>query len=219
MEIKDKLFRIFLASLLISIQTAAQTITPDLQDKDKWLFANRTAEPINEEGKKAIRLSETPNDGAMILKDFEFAEGTIELDIKGKNVLQQSFVGVAFHGLDTNTYEAIYFRPFNFANPDTARRSRAVQYISMPNFPWEKLRQDFPGKYENKVNPVPNPDGWFHVKIIITGKQIRVFVDNAEKPSLEVEKLTAINKGGIALWVGNNSGGVFANLKITQRQE
>jgi hypothetical protein len=39
-------------------------------------------------------------------------------------------------------------------------------------------------------------------------------VNNAETPSLEVEKLTATNKGGIGLWVGNTSGGSFANLRI-----
>lgn len=202
--------------LFLAAQVNAQTTIPDLQTTGNWKLINRSADPVNESGKKGIKLNEVPGDGAMILSEFEFANGTIELDIKGKNILQQSFVGVAFHGIDTNRYDAIYFRPFNFANADTARRSRAVQYISMPDYPWEKLRQESPGKYENKVNPVPNPDGWFHVKITITGKQIKVFIDNSEKPSLEVEKLSGTNNGGFALWVGNNSGGSFANLKITQ---
>ncbi|MEO6731400.1 MAG: family 16 glycoside hydrolase [Ferruginibacter sp.] len=205
----------FLAIFFFCASMDAQTITTDLQDKDKWRVINRTALPVNEEGKKGIRLSKAPNDGVMILKGVEFGDGIIEFDVKGKNVLQQSFVGFAFHALDTNRFDAIYFRPFNFENIDTARRRRAVQYISMPGHPWEKLRQDFPGKYENKVNPVPNPDGWFHVKITVAGKQIRVFVDNAENPCLEVEKLNDTKKGGIGLWVGNNSGGAFANLQIT----
>src|SRR5207253_5971231 len=136
-------------------------------------------------------------------------------DVKRKNVLQQSFVGFAFHVQDEKTYDAVYFRPFNFANPDTARRRRSVQYISAPAYPWEKLRESFPGKYENNVDPVPDPDGWFHAKIVVNGKHISVFVNNALKPSLEVEKLTNTTKGGIALWVGNNSGGSFANVTIT----
>jgi hypothetical protein len=32
-------------------------------------------------------------------------------------------------GVDETTYEAIYFRPFNFATDDPARRLRAVQYV------------------------------------------------------------------------------------------
>lgn len=215
---KDRISAL-VAVFCISSQISAQTISPDLQDKEKWLPYNRTAQPINEEGRKGIRLNEAPNDGALILKDFEFAEGSIEFDVKGKNVVQQSFVGIAFHGIDSNRYDAIYFRPFNFTNSDTARRSRAVQYVSMPAHPWEKLRQEFPGKYENKVNPVPNPDGWFHVKITVAGKQVKVYVDNAQRPCLEVEKLNDTKTGGLALWVGNNSGGSFANLKITSQSE
>ena len=201
-----------LAPVMIS---RAQTLTPDLQDLEKWHLFNRKAEPINENGKKGIRLSEGPGDGGLILRETEFSEGTIELDIKGKNVLQQSFVGVAFHGLDTTTYDAVYFRPFNFVNPDTARRRRAVQYVSMPDYPWEKLREQFPGKYENRVNPSPDPDGWFHAKIVIKGRQVSVFVNDSPTPSLVLEKLTPTSSGGLALWVGNNSGGSFANMKIT----
>ncbi len=201
--------------LLFCLGVSSQTITPDLLDKNKWRLLNRSSEVITKDGKKGIRLSEAPNDGLMILKDFEFSNGTIEFDVKGKNVPQQSFVGVAFHCQDTNRYDAVYFRPFNFMNADTARRRRAVQYVSMPDYPWEKLRNDFPGKYENRLIPATDPDRWFHVKVVVAGKKITVCVENNAQPSLEVEKLTGINKGGFALWVGNNSGAAFANLKIT----
>lgn len=194
----------------------AQSIKPNLQELDKWSIVNRTAAAVHEDGKNAIRINEIPNDGQMILKGYQFSNGTIEVDIKGKNAPQQSFVGIAFHGMDDKTYDAIYFRPFNFMNADTIRRWRSVQYISMPDYPWEKLRQNFPGKYENKVNPVPNPDGWFHVKIVVDGKKVTVFVNGAQTHSLAVEKLTSTTTGNIALWVGNNSGGSFANLVITK---
>lgn len=201
--------------LLVAANANSQKVIPDLHDLSKWSLSNRAAEPLNEDGKKGIRLSEIPNDGAMVLKDYDFSNGTIEFDVKGKNVLQRSFVGMAFHWKDSTTYDAIYFRPFNFVNPDTARRRRAVQYISMPNHPWEKLRQDHPGKYENAPNPIPDPDGWFHVRITVAGKQVKVYVNNASTPSLEVDKLTSSTNGSLALWVGNTSGGAFANLTIT----
>ena len=154
-------------------------------------------------------------EGLLILKGIEFSNGTIEFDVKGRNVIQQSFVGIAFHEQGEKSYESVYFRPFNFANPDTARRSHSVQYISMPDYPWEKLRETSPGKYENKVNPVPDPDGWFHVKIIVDGEKVSAFVNNAQSPSLLVERLNNTTTGGLALWVGNNSGGSFANLTIS----
>jgi len=205
------------AVIVCSLLVQAQSIKPNLQELGQWNIVNRTAVAVIEDGKQAVRLNEVPNDGQVILKGMQFSNGTIEVDIKGKNVLQQSFVGIAFHGIDDKTYDAIYFRPFNFMNPDTIRRWRAVQYISMPAYPWEVLREKFPGKYENKVNPVPNPDGWFHAKIVVDGKNITVYVNGAQTPSLEVEKLTSTTSGGIALWVGNNSGGSFANLVIIKR--
>jgi hypothetical protein len=99
-------------------------------------------------------------------------------------------------------------------NPDTARRSRSVQYIAMPDHPWEKLREAYPGKYENHTNPVPDPNGWFHVRLEVAGKKVAVYVNDALVPSLAVERLSQTTGGGVALWVGNNSPGDFANLVI-----
>ena len=191
-----------------------QVVQPDLQDTAQWKIYNRSAELINKNSFKGISFNEVPDNGLMILKSIDFSNGTIELDIKGSNKMQQSFVGIAFHGQDLNTYDAVYFRPFNFKSEEAIRRSHSVQYISMPTYDWEKLRNEFPGKYENKIEPAPRPDDWFHAKIIVKGKTVSVFVNNAQQPSLEVEKLNPNNKGGIAIWLGNNSGGSFANLKI-----
>lgn len=211
--IKKSLFSVFTGCIALTIQ--AQTVYPNLQDLDKWMVINRSVEAVNEDGKKAVRFKAHEGEGFLILKEIEFANGTIEFDVKGRNLVQQSFVGFAFHGVDEKTYEAVYFRPFNFSNADTARRRRAVQYISMPDYPWEKLRQDSPGKYENKVDPAPDPDNWFHVKIVVQAKHIAVYVNNEATPSLEVVSLSSTAKGGVALWLGNNSGGSFANLSIT----
>ena len=105
----------------------------------------------------------------------------------------QSFVGFAFNIQDESTYDAVYFRPFNFKNPDTLRQYRAVQYVSMPDHPWEKLRSEYPGKYENKVYATPDPNSWFHVKIIVSGTKVTTYVNNSSKPSLQVEKLSTTN--------------------------
>jgi len=201
--------------LCMSCLTEAQTFRPDLHNLNLWEITNRKVETFNEQEKKAIQFNQVGDDGGMILKDYEFSEGIIEFDVKGKNIPQQSFVGVAFHFQDAKKYEFVYFRPFNFMNADTLRRPRSVQYVSMPEYPWEKLRAEHPGKYENKVNPVPNPDDWFHVKITVNGKQIKVYVNHSSKPSLEVESLNTTTTGRIGLWVGNMSAGSFSNLEIT----
>src|SRR5207249_1314649 len=141
---------------------------------------------------------------------------TIEPDLaalaEGNDVQQQSFVGVAFHGVDGTTYDAIYFRPFNFRAVDPARRIHAVQYISHPTYTWQKLRTEQLGKFEQAVNPVPDPNAWFHVRVVVASPRVSVFVGDAKEPSLVVDQLSDRKKGLIGLWVGNNSGGDFANF-------
>jgi hypothetical protein len=176
----------------------------------KWTVHNRAVDY----DKEVIHLNGQENDGVLWLNDFTFKNGEIELDIKGKDLQGQSFVGVAFHGKDDNAFDAIYFRPFNFQNAE--RKSHSVQYISMPKNDWSTLRTAFPGKYENTVNPVPDPNNWFHAKIVISHPNVKVYVDGSKIPSLEIKQLSEFKNGKLGLWVGNGSEGWFKNLKITR---
>jgi hypothetical protein len=147
-----------------------------------------------------------------IYQGMEFENGIIELDIKGKDVLQRSFVGVAFHVQDIKTFNAIYFRPFNFRKPE--RSGHSVQYICHPKYTWQKLRTDYPEQYENKLKPVPDPEDFFHVKIIVEWPTVKVFVENSKEPSLELKMKSDFKKGKIGLWAGNGSDASFKNLVI-----
>jgi hypothetical protein len=175
---------------------------------------NRTVSSLTDGARNGIRLSESPGDGVAYLEGIEFTDGAIELDVRGKDVQQQSFLGVAFHGVDGTTFDAIYFRPFNFKAEDPARRVRAVQYISHPTYTWNKLRTEHPGRYEQAVKPVPDPNGWFHARILVASPKVSVFVNDAQEPSLVINQLSDRKKGLVGLWVGNTSGGDFANLTI-----
>ena len=176
---------------------------------------NRALSTVADGGRQVFRLDARPGDGVAWWPETAFTTGTIELDIRGRNVPQGSFVGVAFHGVDDTTYEAIYFRPFNFATEDPARRLRAVQYVSHPAHPWQLLRDQQPGVFEKPVSPPPNPDGWFHVTIRVESDTVKVFVDRAATPALTVQRLTTRQSGWVGLWVGNTSPGDFANVTIT----
>jgi len=160
-------FVLLAAGLAATAQDRA--ISPDLSrvaDGKGWKVAGRKASAFSADGKKGIRFDKQPGQGVAWLEDIEFADGTIELDVKGEDKPQQSFVGVAFRVVDEKTHDATYFRPFSFKTADAARKVRGVQYGSHPQFPWQKLRQDRPGTYEKAINPVPDPDGstpasWF----------------------------------------------------------
>jgi hypothetical protein len=79
---------------------------------------------------------------------------------------------------------------------------------------WPKLRAEHPGKYEQPVNPVPDPNDWFHARVVVAHPKVSVFVSEAKEPCLEVTQLSDRKKGLVGLWGGNGSGGDFANLKI-----
>ena len=200
-----------LAVLFAASSVAAQQRS--IEPKDVQVF-NRRVSSLSDGTRKGLRLSESPGDGVAYLRGIELGNGTIEFDLKGKDVQGQSFVGVAFHGVDSSTYDAIYFRPFNFKAEDPARRSHAVQYISHPTYTWQKLRAERPGIFEQPVNPAPDPNAWFHVRVVVASPKVSVFVGDAKEPCLVVTRLNDRTNGLVGLWVGNNSGGDFAELKI-----
>ncbi|MBS1663825.1 MAG: hypothetical protein JST68_22460 [Bacteroidetes bacterium] len=192
-----------LSALLFSLVLLGQS--------QQYAVFNRT---LSIEGDR-IHLDAKKGMGVAWVKGMSFSTGTIEFDVKGKDVLQQSFVGVAFHGLNDSTYEAIYFRPFNFRSTDEVRKVHAVQYIAQPEYHWELLRTKFPGKYEKGISPAPDPNEWFHVKVVVGDKKVEVFVNGQGTYSLLVEP-TLVNERGrmLGFWVGEGSDGDWKNLKV-----
>ncbi len=184
---------------------------PDLSkvtSSNSWTVFNRQVTYTD-----AVYLNAKEGDGFLRMNGSNFMNGEIELDIKGKDIQGESFVGFAFHGLNDSTFDAIYFRPFNFKNPQ--RKDHSLQYISHPVYTWNKLRDEHPGLYEKTVQHVPDPSGWFHVKIVVQYPVVKVFVNNASEPSITVNQLSDRKKGWVGFWVGNGSDGYFKNLTIT----
>jgi hypothetical protein len=216
------LYALFVVLLLSGGSVVAQKketydLAKLLQDKKIEPF-NRTAVPLSEKNVTGIKLDERDAaEGLVWLTGAKFSSGTIEVDLRGKDVLQRSFIGIAFHGVNDSTYDAIYFRPFNFRATDPVRKIHAVQYISHPLFTWKKLRDERNGEYEKAVEPAPDPTGWFHARIEVANGNIVVYVNDAKVPSLTVKKLNDRQNGKIGLWVGAGSGGDFANLSIVSK--
>ncbi len=205
---RPHIFLIPLVSLM-ALNCLAQT-NADLQKK--YMVVNRE---ISTGPDGSIHLNEKDGVGIAWINNQKFTTGTIECDIKGKDVLQASFVGIAFHGINDSTYETVYFRPFNFRATDTLRHSHAVQYIAPPVYDWPKLRKEFPGKYEQPISPAPDPNTWFHARIEVSDKLIRVFVNGNAKPSLVVVPLVHTDGTMIGLWAGGTDGD-WKNFKINK---
>jgi hypothetical protein len=189
----------------------------DLQSllrNDGLTVFNRHIEPVEDPGKSGLQLSEEFGEGLVWINGMSFSTGTIEVDLKGQDVYQRSFLGIAFRGVNDSTFDAVYFRPFHFLSSDSVRKARGVQYISLPAFRWQTLREGHPGVYEHVVDPVPDPADWFHVRVVLHTDEVEVFVNNGERPSLRVHLLSDRKQGMIGLYTADRSGGSFANLSI-----
>jgi len=186
------------------------------------------AEPVTFKGRKAIRVTDAVSasgegneDRLVVLTAAEFQDGVIEVDLAGEpgpgaSEQARGFVGVAFRvAPDASKFECIYLRPTNGRAEDQVRRNHSVQYTSFPDFPWFRLRKEFPEKYETYADLVPGE--WTKVKIEVRSAKARLYVHGAAQPALLVNDLKlGETKGGIALWIGPGTIAHFSNLRLTQ---
>ena len=176
-------------------------------------MVNREATKLRE--RNGVRLSPRTGNGVAWVEGTEFRTGAIEVDIRGREDLQQNYVGVAFHRKNDNTYEAVFLRPFNFRAADPIHKQHAVQYISLPRFDFQDLRDKFPEEFENPVDASIVPAEWVKLRVVVEGSKVKIYVGPVNEVTLEVRKLGQLDGGQVGLWVGNVSGGDFANLVIT----
>ena len=170
----------------------------------------------SDEASNSLTLNNKQGAGLAIIEDINFETGTIELDLKGENTPGRSFVGIAFNIQNDSTYEAIYFRPFNFQAKEQIRRDHSVQYISLPKHDWRLLRTNNEGQFEAEFGRQPSPEDWFKIKIKIEKERVVVYDKETDKELLAVKRLVKPISNKIALWTGNNSKGAFRNLSIKQ---
>jgi len=201
-------FSVFSQSSFIDLHTA-------VKDGNIRVF-NRELTLLKEKSYPGIRLSKELGEGVAWLKDIEFSNGILEFDVRGEDIQQHSFVGIDFHGQNDSTFDAIYLRPFQFKATDEILRNRSIQYISLPHFTWQVLRQQSTGKYEHSIEPTPDPNSWVKVRIVVSNPTISVYINNNKAPSLIIEKATQTSSGLVGFYVADTSGGDFANLTITK---
>lgn len=184
---------------------------------------NARTETTTHLGLPALKLTaktDPSSDALAVIKGFTFHNGTIDLDVAGAPAItagQQArgFIGLAFRVQDGGKrYESFYIRPTNGRAADQLRRNHATQYVSIPDWPWERLRKESPGVYESYADLVPG--GWTHLRIVVNGIQASMYVGAATQPALLVHDLKLGDReGAVALWIGPGTEGFFRNLTIT----
>ncbi len=164
-----------------------------------------------------IEMNAHDSDGLGIIEGIEFKTGTIEIELLGENNPGKSFIGVAFNIQDNETYEAVYFRPFNFVAEEAIRKAHMVQYIFHPEFTWRKLREERTGEFEKEIPNPPDPNDWFRAVIKVSETSVEVYVNDISDPVLVVDRLSAMKSGKLAVWTGFGSSGRYRNLIVTTK--
>jgi hypothetical protein len=190
-------------------------------DPAKLQPMNAKIETVTWKGAPAVKMAqvESAADALAIVKGQPFHNGTIDLDVAGlpgasASDTARGFVGVSFRiSADGSKMETLYIRPTNGRAADQLRRNHSVQYVSRPDWPWERLRKETPGVYESYADMQPGE--WIHLKIVVKGTELQAYVGSATQPALLVHDLKLGDvTGGIALWIGPGTDGYFKDLRI-----
>ena len=127
------------------------------------------------------------NKGYAELKNTNFSNGTIEFDTK---FVGERITGITFRQ-HNDAADALYFRP----SADCAVSDECIQYMPTAHhlFEW-----DLYGQYQTHA-PI-NPSGWNHVKLVLSGARMNVFINGAHAPTLAVGTLVGgFSDGSIRL--------------------
>ena len=88
--------------------------------------------------------------------------------------------GIAFRQQDEGNFELLYLRP----DPACPAFRACIQYAPQTH---GVLLWDFFPQYENRAPLREN--GWNHIKMVVSGRRMNVFVNDATSPTLEVGRL------------------------------
>ena len=153
----------------------------------------------NYDGQKTVKINESSN--RLIAKKTDFSNGTIEFDVQPYDVKGFKPIAIYFRYKDSKQSEYLYFRT---KVDDTKRNNDDIQYAPIINgvLMFNAMSAfDGPAAFYN--------NRWNHVKLVISGMQLRVFVNDMRIPVLDVPYLEAESKSGSIAFEGK---AYFANV-------
>jgi hypothetical protein len=137
-------------------------------------------------------------------KGLNFTDGEIELDMASSN--GKEYLGLAFRILDAHHYQTLYFRP------ESSGTINAIQYMpeKKDEFNWWDYEAD---KFQAKAT-IP-ATAWFHVKAVVKGQTLTVYIDHQPKPAMVYTNLDPyLKQGSVGYWFGNSSSCAYKNLIV-----
>ena len=169
-----------------------------------WDTSKQHAEFLTYKNVKAMKIVRGKGaSNQVILKDFNFTNGTIEFDTQPIDGSKPAFMSVYFRQQSPGESEIVYLR----TQPDESeQRNSAIQYA--PVLHGINL-WDLYGHFQGPA-PIRNED-WNHFKLVISGLQMKVYLNNMERPVLQIPRLEGESHAGTIAFDGP---GYFANLTV-----
>ncbi len=185
--------------IALTAMANAQDIKIPMQPR-YWDYDSSQVEFTQHNNVAAIK----PKNGAyyqVFLKDRVFTNGTIEFDVA---LTGMGFPGINFRmSADKKSSENFYIRSFGPVGPETRTTLQYAAVIDGMSI-W-----DLSDEYQ--AGAVINQTGWNHVKLVVSGKQMRAYVNDMTKPALSVPELEGWTDSGGISFSGNV---IYANLVI-----
>ena len=163
-----------------------------------WEFKPQTVEFLEYKSVPAMKLL-TSND-PVILKNLNFTNGTIEYDMEP---LDPRFTSIYFRWKDSKENECFYFRTERAGNPQAIDAIQYAPTIDGVNL-WDLLFH-----FQTNTNFIK--ENWNHVKLVISEKQMRAYVNDTSRPALQVPMLEGNVTFGTLAFDGQV---IISNLQI-----
>ena len=146
-----------------------------------------------------LQVTSESEAGFVVLKDKQFDNGSIEFDIKP---VGEEMPGIRFHQKNGDTADMLYFR----VSPDCPASQDCLQYVPVIN---GRVLWDVYPQYQAAAPFRENE--WNHIRLVISGKRMNVFVNGRTEASLGVAHLEGEAAIGAIAFEGT---AYYANLTL-----
>ncbi|MFA4979522.1 MAG: hypothetical protein WC589_18570, partial [Sphingobacterium sp.] len=134
---------------------------------EKWVFQNGKVDFLNFKGRRAIKIA--PASGPVMIRDLIFKDGTIQYDVIPAKTEFAS--AIYFHRKDEREQEIVYLRVPKMTDPFA---NEGIQYC--PILHGVNMWDMYP---QYQAAAAAKADEWNHIKLVISGMQMQVFVNNS----------------------------------------
>ena len=146
-----------------------------------------------------LQVTSESEQGFVALKDMHFDNGTIEFDIKP---VGEEMPGIRFHQKNGDTADMLYIR----VSPDCPASQDCLQYVPIIK---SRVLWDVYPQYQASAPFRENE--WNHIRLVISGRRMNVYVNGRTEPSLRVAHLEGDASTGTIAFEGT---AYYANLTL-----